>query len=543
VTPTEDDAQTTDRTARPEDTPRQRRSLPAGAAWLQRLTASRERVVVLAVAAALVLFRSAVFVFFDAAFDSDQAIVGLMAKHLGEGRALPVFTYGQDYQLAIEAWLAAPLFWLFGPSVLALKLPLLVINVALAWLLILLLERDLGLRPALGLLVASLFIVTPPGTANYFLEASGGQVEPLFAVLLLWLTRHRPLTFGAILAFGFLQRVFTIYALGALVLIEVMDRSLFSAAGLQRKLKAGLAFTAVWQVVGLVRAQAGSAWGPATSGGYAGLPVPTSDDAALNVGFLLERFCFDAVSLPQSVAGFAGPFLSTMFGGHREPLVGLAIPSPGTQGVDGLWPLLGAALLLALGRIVWVAARGGIRPWHPGAQFATYLTLVGAQSSVVYVVSQCGQISAMTMRYTLLTVLGAVGIIAYHAIIEPRRPLRRLTLGVVAVWAVIGLWTHGRLLRDHLRDPPVNNRLVLADYLVANDIRYGYADFWDVYSTVFFADEQVILSSTSVWFIQEYEWLVQNHPDEAVWILREPCDGGTQVTDVHYVCPPHTGAN
>jgi hypothetical protein len=81
---------------------------------------------VFACAAALVLLRSAIFVFFD----SDQAGVGLMAKHLSEGRALPVFTYGQGYRLA------APLLWLFGPSLLALKLPVLLMNIALAMLLI-----------------------------------------------------------------------------------------------------------------------------------------------------------------------------------------------------------------------------------------------------------------------------------------------------------------------------------------------------------------------------------------------------------------------
>ena len=32
-------------------------------------------------------------------FDADQAIVGLMAKHISEGRAFPVFFYGQSYLL------------------------------------------------------------------------------------------------------------------------------------------------------------------------------------------------------------------------------------------------------------------------------------------------------------------------------------------------------------------------------------------------------------------------------------------------------------
>ena len=111
-------------------------------------------------------------------------------------------------------------------------------------------------------------------------------------------------------------------------------------------------------------------------------------------------------------------------------------------------------------------------------------------------------------------------------------------LGVVAVWALVGLIDHTTLLAEFVRQPPQNNRRQLADYLVDHDIRYGYADFWDSYSTIFFADERVILSSTSVWFIQEYDWIVQNHPDEAVWISRDPCPGGTQATDVHYVCPP-----
>ena len=145
----------------------------------------------------------------------------------------------------------------------------------------------------------------------------------------------------------------------------------------------------------------------------------------------------------------------------------------------------------------------------------------------------------MTMRYTLMTVLGLIGIVAYHVVVETHQPLRRLVLGAVTLWAVLSCWSHARLLAEFLRDPPENNRQVLADYLVVNDIKYGYPDFWDVYSTVFFADEEVILSSTSVWFIQEYEWVVQNHRDQAVRILREPCEGGTRATETHYVCPPN----
>ncbi|GEM_PF-845789 len=531
-----------DEPTRPEDTPRQLGSLQRLREWWRTLPRPRERRLAMTLAVSLVLLRSSIFVFFDAVFDSDQAIVGLMAKHLGEGRALPVFTYGQDYQLAIEAWLAAPLFWLFGTSIFALKFPLLVINVVMAALLVRILERELTLRPLVALVVASPFVLAPPGTTVYFLEASGGQVEPLFIALLLWLTRRSPLTFGVIFALGFLQRVFTVYAVGALLLVELLDRSLLTTDGLKRKLQAAVSFAAVWHVVGLAREYAGTAWGPATSGNYAGLPVTTSDSASLNVSLLLDRFCFDPVSLPASLVKFSGPFLSTMFGGHREPLADLAIPSLGTQGVDGLWWLLGATVLLAAGRIGWTAVTGPTRPWHPQLQFATYLIFIGLQSSVVYVVSQCGLVAAGTMRYTLMTVLGVIGILAYHVAVEPNRHIRRITTGVVALWAVVTLGGHTRLLAEFVESPPSNNRRVLADYLTERDIRYGHAyDFWDVYSTMFFADERVILSSPRRWFIQEYEWLVQRNRDEAVWILREPCDGGEQVTDTHWVCPPEPG--
>src|SRR3954464_4498669 len=97
----------------------------------------------------LVVARSAVFVFAPAAhFDSDQAVTGLMAKHLAELRAFPVFWYGQTYMLGVEAWLAAPVMAIAGATVTALKLPLLGINAAIAWLLFRGLTHDTGLDGA-----------------------------------------------------------------------------------------------------------------------------------------------------------------------------------------------------------------------------------------------------------------------------------------------------------------------------------------------------------------------------------------------------------
>src|ERR1041385_4128902 len=54
---------------------------------------------------------------------SDEAIIGLMAKHILEGRYFPFYMYGQSYNAgaAWEAYLAAVAFAVFGVSVISLK--------------------------------------------------------------------------------------------------------------------------------------------------------------------------------------------------------------------------------------------------------------------------------------------------------------------------------------------------------------------------------------------------------------------------------------
>jgi hypothetical protein len=54
-------------------------------------------------------------------FDSDEAIFGLMARHINEGE-LPVYYYGQHYMGSVEAFLAAGMIKLFGSGVFPLRL-------------------------------------------------------------------------------------------------------------------------------------------------------------------------------------------------------------------------------------------------------------------------------------------------------------------------------------------------------------------------------------------------------------------------------------
>jgi hypothetical protein len=56
--------------------------------------------------------------------NSDEATMGLMAAHMARGVDHPLFFYGQSYLGSGEAWAASALYALTGPSLIALRLPL-----------------------------------------------------------------------------------------------------------------------------------------------------------------------------------------------------------------------------------------------------------------------------------------------------------------------------------------------------------------------------------------------------------------------------------
>src|SRR5438552_17942554 len=100
------------------------------------MTERRQRALIGALVVALVVVRSFVATYYEGFFfDSDQAIVGLMARHLSRFQTFPLFYYGLNYILGIEAWIIAPFFWLGRPSVGLAPLPVVALNAAVAvWL-------------------------------------------------------------------------------------------------------------------------------------------------------------------------------------------------------------------------------------------------------------------------------------------------------------------------------------------------------------------------------------------------------------------------
>lgn len=143
--------------------------------------------------------------------DGDEAIVGLMGKHILEGRNIPVFYYGQHYMGSLEAIMASVSFFLFGMTPFTLQL------VPLVWSLLLipvvfLLARSLSSSRG-GIAAALVTAVPPPALLVWSSKARGGFIEVvvLGAVALLimvaWMrtspTRLRyPIALGFVLGVG-----------------------------------------------------------------------------------------------------------------------------------------------------------------------------------------------------------------------------------------------------------------------------------------------------------------------------------------------------
>lgn len=119
--------------------------------------------------------------------DGDEAIVGLMGKHILEGRGIPVFYYGQHYMGSLEAIMASVSFALFGLSPFALQLVPLCWSVALVPLVYIIGTSLMSRR--VGLVAATLMAVPPPALIVWSSKARGGFIEIVFlGALALYLT-------------------------------------------------------------------------------------------------------------------------------------------------------------------------------------------------------------------------------------------------------------------------------------------------------------------------------------------------------------------
>jgi hypothetical protein len=455
------------------------------------------------------------------AFDADQAIVGLMAKHVAEGRALPLFYYGQPYMLAVQAWLAAPLFVLAGASITMLKLPLLAINAGAAALLVWVLTRDVKLRPLHAFAASGFFILCTPVVGAQLVAAMGGSVEPFLYVLLIWITRHRPVVCGAVAALGFLHREFSIYGLGALFFIDALYGYRQWRRHAVKWAILAAAFLVCLQVVRVARPY-GDTFGPE-------LPRLEMPESAPTYYAITTRLaCAAPGEVWANTEWLLTDNLPTLLGVTARPrnlyYAGAATPAR---------PLVLVAILLA---VVFAMLRMAVlysRERQAPPAFTVFLLAIAVQSCLFYV-SSCDVRGPMLIRYTLLALLAPVAVAAAYLVVEPKWLLRR---AAVASLLALMVW-HGTgyvvLAAEYASNPPRSPQANVGALLESRGIRYARASYWDAHYINFVTNERVIVAPGLPQRILTYESLVAR-ADRVMYIERNPCPNA-EVVEGYWLC-------
>ena len=170
--------------------------------------------------------------------DGDEAVVGLMARHIAFLGERPVFYWGQPYLGSLEAFTAAPLFRVFDSSTWLLKLVPTVYSLGFLALSAILARRLFG--TAVALATAAYLAVPPAMWAVWSSKARGGYAELLFlgealllATLALARSRERKLAFvwGLLAGLAFWTHLLAIvYLLPAIVFLILGRRRAWSIA-------------------------------------------------------------------------------------------------------------------------------------------------------------------------------------------------------------------------------------------------------------------------------------------------------------------------
>ncbi len=401
--------------------------------------------------------------------DGDEAVVGLMARHIAFLGNRPVFYYNQQYLGSLEAFTAAPLFKLFGSSTLLLKLVPTAYSLGFLWLTALIARRLFGDGPAL--LTAAYLALPPSMWAVWSTKARGGYAELQFlgaALLLatLWLGERRRPAWGSLLWGALAGLAFWTHLLAVVYLLPAIAYLLA-----RRRL--------AWSPVALVLALGGvlvGAWPMVAYNVSGGFPTVAAllKPADLPLDPPAQLFRFFRVGVPV-LAGLGQPTTSAdMFDrdwGHR----------PGGNAV-----LAGLFLLALVAIVAWHApAVRRLLKREPGARVEpALLVLLALTVPPIVAVTRFG-FFVSEPRYAL-PLYSAFPLVAYAIWCLPRTA-RALAVAVLLVFNAYSLLsTDVRLWRpEEAVDSTATTRAELVSRLVSEDRHQLYTDYWIAYPVMF----------------------------------------------------------
>ena len=408
--------------------------------------------------------------------DGDEAVVGLMARHIAYLGERPIFFWGQQYLGSLEAFTAAPLFLLLGSGTALLKLVPTLYSLGFLGLSVLLARRIFGEGPALA---TGAYLALPPSMwAVWSTKARGGYAEVLLLgeallLLTLWLG-ERPGSRRGAAAWGFVaglalwtHLLAVVYIGPALIYLVARRRGPWSLAEVGLGVLGGLIGAAPMAAYNLT----------------SGFPTVASmlQPSDLPIDPPAQFFRFFRVGVPV--------------------LAGLGQPTTSAEMFDHDWPhrpagsaVIVAALLLVLGATValqWPAIRR-LFGRHSGPNAGpALLVLVAAAVPPVVALTRFG-FFVSEPRYALP--LYSTVPLATAALWRLPARVRLLLLAAVLafnVWSLLS--TDVRLWRpEEAVDSTTATRADLVRSLVAQDRHQMYTDYWIAYPGMFETRETVL---------------------------------------------------
>jgi 4-amino-4-deoxy-L-arabinose transferase-like glycosyltransferase len=442
-------------------------------------------------------------------FNGDEAVVGLMAKHILQNGERPTFFYGQDYSGALDAYLTAGMYALIGPRIMGGRLVQMTLFALYVVLVYALAGRATGDQWA-ALVSALIVAVSSPLLATYTLVSVGGYGESLvLGTLMLWLALRVTddwadrwlawLTLGVAggLAFWTLG-ISVVYLVPAALFIAWRDiltafDNTFWSRAFRREKRQAEASTPVLEI-------SVCAWYRfrhwrfylAALAAFVAFSSPwwiydlTHHHASLRA--LYDPSAPGGVSLGDRVAGFLLLGLPALFG-MRFPWQPELI----------LIPLAVLALALYLAVIVYAA-----RPLHPADRSTGWMLLL-IQVGVflaVFIGSRFG-VDA-TGRY-LLPLVAPLAVFTAMFLRNVRRSHPRVAVALLVyavafnfVGTALAAWQNPPGLTTQFG--PItrfDNRsdAALISFLIGHGGARGYSNYWVTYRIAYESDERVILAA------------------------------------------------
>lgn len=385
--------------------------------------------------------------------DGDAAVAGLMAKHIAEGRALPVFFYGQSYFGALEPYLNALLFFVLGFSPNLINVLPLLFSMALIGVEYLFARALFDARIAR---FSALVMAIGPGTLLLVnLNAGGGfALAMLLQLLALWffgLLYFRQVSDGrAFPAFCFVSGLacwvwqiyipvfFVLVALLVLRKLRVSGREMIFGVGLFLLASSPLWFYN-WQNGGATFMQ--------------GMEKVTATSAETDLSSTLQAMLGNRIE-------------------HWDVYLRNWLKAPG-----GGNPLLSAIMALGLAanwRQFQIRANRGFLELSPVA----FCLVIGG----LYFLLGNTAVHYLFILFPLLI----------PAALQGWRSWNRVPIGlVVTAILLINLYSVWTLMGTSVERP---NWAGLISQLQARELAFGYSDYWNAYPITFLSGEKIIVS-------------------------------------------------